>query len=222
MSARSGAARTTRAAPPTPASRGHVESTDDRVRVRLIGGGAAGPAHWRPGEATHGCRATPRSAASGRLGGQVRRDRLGTTSERADRSRAEGCFAQAEQSPEEAGLAQLVLVRREAPGSRSDTLASRLEAGARASAPRTAERPHFRGPLGTGAEGPWRSRMFVLHDRRWARRSASVRTASSEFATVRSQERATTAPHQAPSAHRSVPSSPRYSNAVPVVLGRSS
>ena len=43
---------------------------------------------------------------------------------------------------------------------------------------------------------------------RCGRRPASV-------ATVRSHDGATTAPHQAPSAHRSVPSSPRYSNAVP-------
>ena len=57
---------------------------------------------------------------------------------------------------------------------------------------------------------------------RWARRSASVRMPSSELATVRSHDGATTAPHQAPSAHRSVPSSPRYSNAVPLFPGRNS
>ena len=61
-----------------------------------------------------------------------------------------------------------------------------------------------------------------FQDRRWARRSASVRMPSSERATVRSQDGATTAPHHAPSAHRSVPSSPRYSNAVPSPLARSS
>ena len=60
------------------------------------------------------------------------------------------------------------------------------------------------------------------YDWRCARRSASVRMPSSELATVRSQDGATIAPHQAPSAHRSVPSSPRYSNAVPVALARSS
>jgi hypothetical protein len=79
-----------------------------------------------------------------------------------------------------------------------------------------------RPPVGSEAEGPWRSRMFVRQDWRCARRSASARMRSSEFATVRSHDGATTAPHQAPSAHRSVPSSPWYSKAVPVPLARRS
>ena len=63
---------------------------------------------------------------------------------------------------------------------------------------------------------------FLLYDRRRPSRSASVRMPSSELATVRSQDAATIAPHQAPSAQRSVPSSPRYSNAVPLPLARNS
>jgi hypothetical protein len=65
-------------------------------------------------------------------------------------------------------------------------------------------------------------RVLMVHDWPCARRSASLRMPSSEFATVRSHDGATSAPHQAPSAHRSVPSSPRYSNAVPLALARSS
>jgi 3-methyladenine DNA glycosylase AlkC len=64
------------------------------------------------------------------------------------------------------------------------------------------------------------------HARRYvtlrSRRSASVRTLSSECSTVRSQDGATMSAQMPPSAHRSVPSSPRYSNAVPVPLARSS
>ena len=55
-----------------------------------------------------------------------------------------------------------------------------------------------------------------------ARRSASAATCSSDPATARSHGAATRSPHQLPRAHRSVPSSPAYVNAVPPSTGRSS
>jgi hypothetical protein len=107
--------------------------------------------------------------------------------------------------------------------------ASASRAVGSATLPRTPQRSRnrrvdrsLRGPLRTEAEAPQRSRTFIFHERRCARRSASVRIPSSEVATVRSHDGATIAPHHAPSAHKSVPSSPRYSNAVPISLALSS